>query len=50
MRQIVRGYCYMSCMGYLHRDLKPANILVKGGLLKIADFGFVKKVAGSSVK
>lgn len=50
MKQIVKGYACMSRMGYLHRDLKPANILVKGGVLKIADFGFVKKITGSIVK
>ena len=29
-------------MGYIHRDLKPANLLLKGGIIKIADFGFAK--------
>ncbi|MDR1494724.1 MAG: protein kinase family protein [Rickettsiales bacterium] len=26
-----------------HRDLKPANVLVKGGILKISDFGMAEK-------
>jgi len=37
----------MNQQGYLHRDLKPANILLKNGIIKIADFGFVKKQTGS---
>lgn len=28
----------------MHRDLKPENILIHEGVLKIADFGFSKKV------
>jgi serine/threonine protein kinase len=28
----------------IHRDIKPCNILIKGGLLKIADFGLSKKI------
>lgn len=29
--------------GFMHRDLKPQNILIKDGILKIADFGQSKK-------
>lgn len=29
--------------GIVHRDLKPANILLKNGIIKIADFGFAKQ-------
>ena len=32
----------------LHRDLKPENILIKGGLLKISDFGLSKNVMDST--
>lgn len=39
----------MSKYKYIHRDIKPANILLKGGLAKLADFGFVTKEAVSTV-
>jgi serine/threonine protein kinase len=29
----------------VHRDIKPENILIKNGVLKLADFGFGKEVA-----
>jgi serine/threonine-protein kinase ULK/ATG1 len=40
MKQVVSGYLEIYRKGIIHRDLKPANIFIKGGLLKIADFGF----------
>lgn len=30
--------------GYFHRDIKPENILVKDNLLKLADFGSVRRI------
>lgn len=29
---------------YVHRDIKPENILMKNKEIKIADFGFCKKM------
>ena len=41
MKEILCGVEIMHCKKYLHRDIKPSNILMtKGGLLKLADFGF----------
>ncbi len=38
--QVFDGYRYLMIQNVLHRDLKPPNILKKGGIWKIADFGF----------
>jgi serine/threonine protein kinase len=37
-RQIALGLQYMHQHGIIHRDLKPDNILVRKGVVKIADF------------
>jgi serine/threonine protein kinase len=31
-------------MKMVHRDIKPTNILIKGGVMKLADFGRSKYV------
>ena len=36
------GFKTLIKHGIVHRDLKPANILIKGGTVKIADFGLSK--------
>ena len=28
----------------MHRDIKPSNILVKNGVLKVADFGLARQI------
>lgn len=33
----------------IHRDIKPQNLLVSDGVLKIADFGLARKIAGSNM-
>ena len=32
----------------MHRDIKPSNILISKGVIKLADFGFCKRVHSSS--
>lgn len=44
MMQIIKGYHHCIQANVIHRDLKPANLLICGGVLKIADFGFGVKV------
>jgi len=42
MWQIVAGYGELVKNQMVHRDIKPANILIKNGILKLADFGIAK--------
>jgi serine/threonine protein kinase len=34
----------------IFRDIKPANILISGGQMKIADFGFAKSNVSRKMK
>ncbi|GBG31943.1 Protein kinase DC2 [Hondaea fermentalgiana] len=43
--QVVLAFGYLHHLGIAYRDLKPENLLItRTGYLKIADFGFAKKI------
>ncbi|HLC04347.1 MAG TPA: AAA family ATPase [Anaerolineales bacterium] len=37
--QLLQALAYVHRRGIIHRDLKPGNVLVKGGQVKVVDFG-----------
>ena len=39
---MLNGFKDLNKFNITHRDIKPGNILVKDGILKIADFGLSK--------
>lgn len=43
-RQLVAAYRSLYEHNIVHRDIKPDNIFFKGDKLKLADFGFCKKL------
>lgn len=44
MCQTLLGIQAVHKGGFMHRDLKPENLLVKGDLVKVADFGLAKEI------
>mmetsp|Transcript_32195 Transcript_32195/g.32819 ORF Transcript_32195/g.32819 Transcript_32195/m.32819 type:complete len:616 (+) Transcript_32195:259-2106(+) len=44
MFQCLAAIAYMHKHGFFHRDIKPENILVKGDVVKVADFGLAREI------
>lgn len=44
MYQIFQGLAFMHKGGFFHRDIKPENMLVKGDVVKVADFGLAREI------
>ena len=42
--QLFEGLAYVHQNGFVHRDIKPSNLLLVGGIVKIGDFGFAKRM------
>jgi len=43
-KQILEGLAHIHSHGIVHRDLKPGNIFLADKVIKIGDFGLVKKL------
>ncbi|KAL0584248.1 hypothetical protein ABG067_005906 [Albugo candida] len=44
MYQMFQGLAFMHKHSFFHRDIKPENMLVKGDIVKIADFGLAREI------
>lgn len=42
--QMLQGLAFTHKHGFFHRDIKPENMLVKGDIVKLADFGLAREI------
>ena len=50
LQQLAVALQYLRSQDIAHLDLKPQNILLQGGILKLADFGFAQKLSPDQTK
>ena len=43
------GLAFMHKNGFFHRDIKPENMLVKGDVVKVADFGLAREIRSNHI-
>lgn len=41
---MLQGLAFMHKHSFFHRDIKPENMLVKGDIVKVADFGLAREI------
>jgi len=44
MFQVIQALLHVHKNGYFHRDMKPENLLVRGDVIKLADFGLAREI------
>lgn len=44
MFQTIQALHFVHKNGYFHRDMKPENLLIKGDVVKLADFGLAREI------
>lgn len=44
MFQTIQALHFVHKNGYFHRDMKPENLLIKGEVVKLADFGLAREI------
>jgi len=44
MFQTIQALLHVHKNGYFHRDMKPENLLVRGEVVKLADFGLAREI------
>jgi len=44
MYQTIQALLHVHKNGYFHRDMKPENLLVRGDVVKLADFGLAREI------